>query len=65
MASSFLSNKALQIAIAILIPNLSSWITYAVLIEKVKENAQKDQIQPIYAPPGYVRFFYDLENLIS
>lgn len=53
-----IENKILQIFIAILIPNLCAWIAFAILANKIAENESRDQIEPGYAPPGYVRIYF-------
>lgn len=60
-----IENKILQIFIAILIPNLCAWIAFAILANKIAENESRDQIEPGYAPPGYVRIYFSMITLIT
>lgn len=50
-----LENKVVQILIAIAIPNVGGVLLFALLANKIDENEAKGQLEPSYAPPGYVR----------
>ena len=55
MASSgIFDNKILQIIIAISIPHIGGFLTFGILASRISENESSDQIEPNYAPPGYV-----------
>jgi hypothetical protein len=49
-------NSALHIFAACLIPNIGGWIFYGIVFLKIKENDTNSQIEPSYAPPGWVSF---------
>lgn len=53
-----LNSPIIQILIAILIPNIGGILMYVLLWEKLREHESKEQLEPIYAPPGWVSIFY-------
>lgn len=51
----FFQLKPVQILIAVLIPNVGSWIIFGILFQTI-ENIENDngRIEPDWAPPGWV-----------